>query len=103
MSVGFGYTTGVSSILEYLLTDHPYRWEIARLSNPEIERLRGMLHEAIEQRIPPEEIYEAITRGFEQAQSVSVSSPPLADDLREQDASNEKRLMEALLRELSPA
>jgi hypothetical protein len=103
VSVGFHYTASVSSILEYLLTDHPYRWEIARLPNPEIERLRGMLHEAVEQRIPPEEIYEAITRGFEQAQSVSVSSPPLADDLREQDAPNEKKLMEALLREISPA
>ena len=60
-----------------------------------------MLNEAIEQRIPPEEIYEALTRGFEQALVVSVSSPPLADDLREQDAHHEKELMQALLREIS--
>ena len=62
-----------------------------------------MLHEAIEQRITPEKIYEAITRGFDQALGVSVSSPPLADDLRVEDAHNEKELMEALLREISPA
>ena len=92
-----------SSILEYLLTDHAYRWEIAQLSDKQIERLRGMLHEAIEQRITPDEIYDAITRGFDQTLGVCISSPPLANDLREGDANNEKELMEALLREISPA
>jgi hypothetical protein len=89
-----------SSILEYLLTAHPYRWEIAQLSDQQIERLRGMLHEAIEQRITPEEIYEAITRGFDQALGEIVSSPPLANDMREGNANNDKELMEALLREI---
>ena len=103
MSVAFDYQTSASSILEYLLTDHPYRWEIAQLSNRQIERLREMIHEAIEQRIAPEAIYEAITRGFEQVLGLSVSSPPLANDLREGDANTEMELMEALLRETSPA
>jgi hypothetical protein len=62
-----------------------------------------MLHEAIEQRITPEAIYDAITRGFDQALGVSIYSPPLANDLSEPDASNEKELMEALLREISTA
>ena len=103
MSVALDYEASPSSILEYLLTDHPYRWEVAQLSNQQIERLRGMLHEAIEKRIPPQKIYEAITRGFDQALGVSVSSPPLANDLREAHANNEKELMEALLREISTA
>ena len=103
MNVALDYEASASSILEYLLTNHRYRWEIAQLSNRQIERLRGMLHEAIEQRITPEEIYDAITRGFDQALGVSVSSPPLANDLREAHANNEKELMEALLREISTA
>ena len=103
VNVALNYEASPSSILEYLLTDHPYRWEIAQLSNREIERLRGMLHEAIEQRISPEEIYEAITRGFDQALGMSISSPPLANDWREGNANNEMQLMEALLRETSQA
>jgi hypothetical protein len=103
VNVAFEYQASTSSILEYLLTHHPYRWEIAQLSNRQIERLRGMLDEAVEQRISPQEIYEAITRGFDQTFGVSVSSPPLANDMKDGDTSNEKELMEALLREISPA
>jgi hypothetical protein len=103
VGVALDYETSASSIMEYLLTDHPYRREIAQLSNREIERLRGMLHEAIEQRFTPQAIYDAITRGFDQALGESVSSPPLANDLREGDANTEMELMEALLREISPA
>ena len=62
-----------------------------------------MLHEAIELHITPEEIYHAITRGFDQTLGVAISSPPLANDLREEDGNHEKELMEALLREISPA
>jgi hypothetical protein len=103
VNVTLDYEASTSSIMEYLLTDHPYRWEITQLSNEQIERLRGMLHEAIEQRITPEDIYDAITRGFDQVLGVSVSSPPLANDFREEDANNERELMVALLREISPA
>ena len=103
MSEALDYRASASSLFEHLLTEHPYRWEIAQLSNQQIERLRGMLHEAIEQRIPPEKIYESITRGFDQALDASVSSPPLASDLSDEVANNEKALMEALLREISPA
>ena len=92
-----------SSILEYLLTDHAYRRQIAQLANGQIERLRGMLREAIEQHITPDEIYDAITRGFDQTLGVAICSPPLANDLREGDGYHEKELMEALLREISPA
>ncbi len=92
-----------SSVLEYLLTDNTYQWELAQLSNQQIVRLRGMLQEAIKLRISPEQIYEAITRGFDQALGRSVASPPLADDLSEGDSDGEKGLMEALLREVSPA
>ena len=103
VSVAFDYEANAASIMEHLLTDHPYRWEIAQLSNRQIERLREIIHEAIEQSIPPREIYEAITRGFDQALGVSVSSPPFANDFRDEHANNERGLMEALLREISPA
>ncbi len=103
MNVAFDYEASASSVLEYLLTDHPYRSEVAQLSNQQIERLRAMLHEALELRISPEEIYEAIRRGFDQALGKSVASPPLADDLSEADSNSDKELMEALLREVSPA
>lgn len=59
--------------------------------------------EAIELRISPEEIYEAIRRGFDQAMGKSIASPPLADDLSEADPKSDKELMDALLREVSPA
>ena len=103
MNVAFDYEASVSSVMEYLLTDHPYRSEVAQLSNQQIERLRGMIQEAIELRISPEEIYEAITRGFDQASGKSVDTPPLVGDLNEADSNSDKERMEALLRELSPA
>ena len=87
--------------MEYLLTEHHYRWEIAQLSNGEIERLRGMLEEAVERCIRPDEIYAAITRGFDASLGISASSPPLVYDLSEETANNEKELMAALLREIS--
>ena len=90
--------TSVSSIMEYLLTSHPYRRQIAELSNEEIERLRSMLHEAVEQAIPPREVYDAITRGFNSVLGISVSSPPLAYEWREAAKTNENLL--ALLREV---
>ena len=102
MSVASDYQVSTSSIMEHLLTKHPYRWEIAQLST-QIERLRQMLDEAVEQRIRPEQVYEAVTRGFDEALGVHMSSPSLASDMREGDALTEKELMEALLREVSPA
>lgn len=101
MSVTSEYESSASSILEYLLTDHAYRREIAELSSRQIERLRGMLDEAVKQRIEPQEVYDAVTQGFDRILGVSVSSPPLADNSREGDAS--KGVMKALLRELSAA
>lgn len=63
-------------LLSYLLTGHSYRRQVSELPNEQIERLREMLHEALEQRISPTEIYDAITRGFDQAAGESAS--PLA-------------------------
>ena len=58
-----------------------------------------MLREAINQRIEPEAIYEAITIGFERTLGVTVSSPPLAsDDL--QPAGKKDEALLALVREL---
>ena len=98
MSVEFEYGASASSMMEHLLTAHRFAREIAELSDDQINRLRTMLHEAVEQRIAPQEVYDAITRGFEGAFGSSVSSPPLAYDLKE-TADAEQALL-ALVREL---
>jgi hypothetical protein len=103
VSVASNSGSSASSLLEYLLTEHSYRRQVSELPNEQIERLREMLHHALEQRIPPAEIYDAITRGFDQAAGTSVPSPPLASDLIEADGTNQKELMQALLREISAA
>jgi hypothetical protein len=85
---------------EYLLTKHWFSREIADLPDREIERLRGMLSEAVQQRIEPKKVYEAITLGFERTLGITVSSPPLAsDDLQPAGKSKEEALL-ALVREL---
>jgi hypothetical protein len=86
--------------MEDLLTSHPYRRQIAELPDEEIKRLRSMLHEAVNQAIPPREIYDAITRGFNGVLATSISSPPLAYELRE--AAKTKDNLLALLREVEP-
>lgn len=75
-----------SSIMEYLLTDHAYRRQIAELPSGQIERLRTMLDEAVEQRIAPQEIYDAVTQGFDRILGAPVSSSPLAAAPREDEA-----------------
>ena len=93
------YEASASSILEYLLTKHWFSREIAELPDSEIDRLRDMLREAVNQRIEPEAIYEAITRGFEMTLGDAVSSPPLAsDDLQPGGKSKDEALL-ALVRE----
>jgi hypothetical protein len=82
-----------------LLTKHWFSKEIAALPKNEIERLRAMLDEAVMQRIEPEEIYDAITRGFELSFGSSVSSPPLACDVNPPAKSKEEALI-ALVQEL---
>jgi hypothetical protein len=76
--------------MEYLLTERPYRTEIAELPNDDIERLRTMVGNAVRLGIPPEEIYEAIMRGFDQVMSPPVPSPPLAYQLDEQSNIDEE-------------
>ena len=98
MSVASDYGASVSSMMEYLLTDHAFAREIAELPYDQLNRLRTMLHEAVKLRIAPQEVYDAITRGFEGAFGSSVSSPPLAYDLKE-TADAEQALL-ALVREL---
>lgn len=96
----FDYEASASSILEYLLTKHWFSREIAELPDSEIDRLRDMLREAVNQRIEPQAIYEAITIGFERTLGVTVSSPPLAsDDLQTAGKSKDEALL-ALVREL---
>jgi hypothetical protein len=93
--------TSASSLLEYLVTEHPYRREIAELPDTEVDRLRGMLQDAVRQGIAAEAVYDAITRGFDRISGVSIGSPPLADDLRE--AEKTKQGLQALLREAALA
>jgi hypothetical protein len=85
--------------MEHLLTSHPYRREIAELPDREIERLKGMLRAAVQQAIPPEEVYDSITRGFDRVLGAAVSSPPLAYDLSEAAKTTEG--LRALLREVN--
>ena len=101
VSVASDRGASASSILEYLLTEHPYRREIADLPDREIDRLRGMLQDAVRQGIAPELVYDAITRGFDRVLGVSIDSPPLADDLREGEKIREG--LQALLREAALA
>ena len=100
MSIESNRGASVSSIMEYLLTSHPCRRQIAELPDGEIERLRVMLHEAVEQTIAPHEVYDAITRGFDNVLDPSVSSPPLEYDLKDVAETTESLL--ALLREVAP-
>ena len=99
MSVESNYDASASSMMEHLLTVHTFAREIAELPNDQIDRLRTMLHEAVKLRLAPQEVYDAITRGFEGAFSASISSPPLAYDLKEATKTNEEVLL-ALVREL---
>jgi hypothetical protein len=99
VSTASDYVASASSLMEYLLTSHPYRREIAELPDREIERLKGMLRAAVQQAIAPQEIYDAITRGFDRIYGTAVTSPPLAYDLREAAKTTEG--LRALLRELN--
>jgi hypothetical protein len=70
-------------MMAHLLTDHRFAREIAELPDDQINRLWTLLHEAVKHRIEPQEVYDAITRGFAEAFGGSVPSPPLAYDLKE--------------------
>jgi hypothetical protein len=92
------YEATESSMMEYLLTGHAYSREIAELPDEQINRLRRMLHDAVIQRIAPQEVYDAITRGFQAA-----SSPPLAYELKETGVKTKEEALLALMRELEEA
>lgn len=64
MSIASDYSASASSMMEHLLTDHAYAKEIGQLPDEQINRLRGMLDEAVEQYIAPDEVYAAVTRGL---------------------------------------
>ncbi len=74
MIIESDYEASESSMMEHLLTDHPYGMEIAKLPDAQIKRLRRMLHDAVQHRIAPQEVYDAITRGFERTFG-AVSAP----------------------------
>ncbi len=74
--------SSVSEMLEHLLTRHPFRRQIAALPDDQIERLSGMLKQAVAKKIGEQDIYDAVTRGFQTLESPSFASPPLAFDLR---------------------
>jgi hypothetical protein len=95
VSVESNYDASASSMMEHLLTVHTFAREIAELPDDQINRLWTMLHEAVNHRIAPQEVYDAITRGFEEAFGASVTSPPLAYDLKEME-----EVLLALVREL---
>lgn len=99
MSIPSDYNASASAMMEHLLTDHAYATEIGQLPDKQIHRLRGMLDEAIKQHIAPDEVYAAITRGFERIFGASVFSPPLVYDLKEAPKTKEEALL-ALVREL---
>jgi len=77
-------------MMEYLLISHPCRRQIAELPDQEIERLLGMLREAVNQAIAPQDVYDAIARGFERVSRAPVVSPPLAYNFNEVDKSEER-------------
>jgi hypothetical protein len=99
VSIASDYSASASSMMEHLLTDHAYAKEIGQLPDEQINRLRGMLDEAVKQSIAPDEVYAAVTRGFERIFGASVSSPPLVYDLKEAPKTKEEALL-ALVREL---
>jgi hypothetical protein len=70
-------------MLEHLLTGHPCRRQIVQLPDNEIERLREMLREAANLRISPQQVYDAIGRGFERVYGPLVASPPIAESWAE--------------------
>ena len=100
MSIESDGGANASSLMEYLLTSHLYRRQIAELSDQQIERLRAMLQESVEQTIAPREVYDAITRGFDRVLRTYVTSPSLAYDLSE--AAKTKEGLLALLQEVAP-
>ena len=99
MSIESEYKASESSMMEHLLTDHPCVSDIAELPDQQIQRLRSMLRDAVQQRIAPTDVYDAITRGFENVFGASVSAPPLAYDLHQSPETKEEALL-ALMREL---
>ena len=99
MSIEPEYKASESSMMEHLLTDHPCASDIAELPDQQIQRLRSMLRNAIQQHIAPTDVYDAITRGFENVFGASVLAPPLAYNLSQPPKTKEEALL-ALMREL---
>jgi hypothetical protein len=75
-----------SEMLEHLLTLHPYRRQIAALPDGQIERLRGLLKQAVAKSIGEQAVYDALTRGFQRLEQQTGPSPPLAFELRGDDS-----------------
>ena len=78
VSIQSDYRVSASTMMEYLLTEHAYAREISNLPDEPIDRLRRMLNEAVKQCIAPQDVYDAITRGFEATVGASIPSPPIA-------------------------
>jgi hypothetical protein len=89
-------SVSASEMLAYLLTLHPYCRQIAALPDNQIERLRGLLKQAAAMGIGEEAVYDALTRGFQNVEEQTWSSPPLAYEL--QDDGRRQRQDDALLK-----
>ena len=78
-------SASASEMLAHLLTLHPYSRQIAALPDNQIERLRGLLKQAAAMGISEEAVYDALTRGFQNFEEQTWSSPPLAFELRDDE------------------
>ena len=81
-------------MLEYLLTLHSCRRQIAALPDDQIARLRELLKQAVAKNIDKEAVYNALAVGFQKLEQ--QASPPLAFD-----GSSENLRLEALFAALN--
>ena len=79
-------SASASEMLAHLLTLHPYSRQIAALPDNQIERLRGLLKQAAAMNISEQAVYDALTRGFQNVEEQTWSSPPLAYELRSDES-----------------
>ena len=71
--------SSASEMLEYLLTLHSCRRQIAALPDDQIARLRELLKQAVAKNIDEEAVYNALAVGFQNFEQ--QTSPPLAFEL----------------------
>jgi len=87
--------SSASEMLEYLLTLHSCRRQIAALPDDQIARLRELLKQAVAKNIDEEAVYNALAVGFQKLEQ--QTSPPLAFEL----GNSENLRLEALFAALN--